>query len=492
MRKVYNKKILHIETFPETPIIETSVEIALNSKKNNVYFFWCGYNLPWVDWEISFFKKLLGFNYNGKIKKIENILKLNQINVISKINLDYKLNYQIYHWANRFNEKKNLKKYYINYNSKKINLGLSVESSLLSIYKNFDYKNDTNLIRKALISSATVFFRAINIIDKINPEKIITFNNRFCISRPIIEAANIRNIKVERHEVGSSREKYEIFKHDVHDLKQRGKAVFDYWKKENKKQRLINANKYFAMPYKNTKLINTGSGVVKSFSFNQDKSINFKTKNKKIITYFTSSGYEFEAISENYKEYTNSKEFKNQSSAVNTLVSVINKLKNCLLVIRVHPSQKNSKFENNFWRKYKINKKILFIESQSRINSFDLLKKSDFVVTYGSSLAVHAAYNNKPSIVLRNHLFSRGKILIEPKNKSDLFKILNRKYNLNTRKKCLPYGNYLMSFGKKFKYYKRDTVFKGYILGLKLNHYGFFVNVALCIIKPFLKLLNIK
>ena len=40
------KKYLIIETFPNTPHIETSVEIALRLKKENhkVFFFWCGYN----------------------------------------------------------------------------------------------------------------------------------------------------------------------------------------------------------------------------------------------------------------------------------------------------------------------------------------------------------------------------------------------------------------------------------------------------------------
>ena len=50
--ELVNKKILHIESFPDTPLIDTSTEIALNLKdKNNVNFFWCGYDLPWKDWE---------------------------------------------------------------------------------------------------------------------------------------------------------------------------------------------------------------------------------------------------------------------------------------------------------------------------------------------------------------------------------------------------------------------------------------------------------
>ena len=100
------------------------------------------------------------------------------------------------------------------------------------------------------------------------------------------------------------------------------------------------------------------------------------------------------------------------------MITVIKKLKNYLLIIRVHPSFKNSNFENSFWSKYESNK-IILVKSQSKINSFDLMKKSDFVITYGSTLAVHAAYNNIPSITLRKHAFSCSNVLIEPKNKKN-------------------------------------------------------------------------
>ena len=59
------KKILIIETFPNTPHIETSIEIALRLKKdhNQVFFFWCGYDLLWKDWELPWYKKLLLFSF---------------------------------------------------------------------------------------------------------------------------------------------------------------------------------------------------------------------------------------------------------------------------------------------------------------------------------------------------------------------------------------------------------------------------------------------
>ena len=105
--KIKNKKILIIETFPDTPLIETSCEIALNLKKNNnVNFFWCGYDLPWKDWEISIFKKIIGFSFEGKIKLIEKILKKNNIETIDKFHLNKNKIQYIKDWSKTYNQKK--------------------------------------------------------------------------------------------------------------------------------------------------------------------------------------------------------------------------------------------------------------------------------------------------------------------------------------------------------------------------------------------------
>ena len=50
------KKYLIIETFPNSPHIEASIEIAINLRKKNnkVYFFWCGYNVSINEWPWSY------------------------------------------------------------------------------------------------------------------------------------------------------------------------------------------------------------------------------------------------------------------------------------------------------------------------------------------------------------------------------------------------------------------------------------------------------
>ena len=55
-------KILIVESIAASPHLETSGEIALRlqAEKHDVSFSWVGFNLPWNDWELGTFKKVLG------------------------------------------------------------------------------------------------------------------------------------------------------------------------------------------------------------------------------------------------------------------------------------------------------------------------------------------------------------------------------------------------------------------------------------------------
>ena len=44
-----------------------------------------------------------------------------------------------------------------------------------------------------------------------------------------------------------------------------------------------------------------------------------------------------------------------------------------------------------------------------------------------------------------------------------------------------------MSFGKKFKHFKRDIILKGYINGIIVNNFGTFVNFVLSLFYPLIR-----
>lgn len=468
MQKI--KKFICIETFPFSPHLETSVEIAcdLKKKKNNVKFFWAGYNLPWTDWELPLYKKILGMSYDYKIEKIKYLLNEKKIDYISQFDLNKVSTNKIKKWVKKFKSNSKLEKY--SYNS--VNLGIGVKSSLISIFKNERFYHDLNLIKKSLNSSAIIYERTKLIIREYKPDIFITFNNRFSLSKPIIEAAKKYRIPVWRHERGCNYKKYEIFKDkDVHDLDERYKKIYSLWKIKNKKKTTI--GKKFFLNNSSRKRVSY-NGLV--FSSKNDIKVNVPN-NKKIITFFCSTDYEYKAVSVDYKNFIKNKKWLEHEEAIKSAVKVVKKIPNSILYIKDHPHT-NSGEKHNPWKKFEINNKIIYFDKNQKIDSFDLLKKSDCVLTYGSSMAIDALYNGIPSISFRKHFFSGSKLLLEPKSENELIHMIRnaKSLNDNIKIKCYPYGYYMQTFGIKYKYYKPKNFYKGKLFNQSINHYGYLIN----------------
>ena len=276
-------KYLFLETVFDSPHLETSAEIALNiDKKNDVFFSWIGDDLPWSDWYLSKTKRFFGASIKKKVFLIEEILKKKSIKIIKPSIIEEKHSDKIKNWAKNFKGNlSNLK----NFTYNKQNLGLGVSSSLISFFhqSNFDTKKNKKTVIKSLMSSAIIYERSLDLIERIKPDYIVTFNNRFATSLPIILAAKKNKIKIIRHERGSNFNKYEIFKKDVHNLSYRADNVNYYWNIEkNLKKKLDIAKKYF---------LNRRKGIPLSWDLKKNHAINqlsgyVPVKKKNIELYF--------------------------------------------------------------------------------------------------------------------------------------------------------------------------------------------------------------
>ena len=65
--------------------------------------------------------------------------------------------------------------------------------SLISRYHFTSIDNYKNLIPKVIESGCLIYERSLEAIEQINPDYVITFNSRFIISKPIVDAQ--KNLK---------------------------------------------------------------------------------------------------------------------------------------------------------------------------------------------------------------------------------------------------------------------------------------------------------
>ena len=479
-------KYLFIETVFDSPHLETSAEIALDLKnqRKSVNFSWIGYNLPWSDWSISKNKIILGASQLKKVNLIETILKKNNIECETPIKINKKKLLKINSWAKKFNGNlEKLKKY----KYKNINLGIGVASSLISYYhqSNLDTKKYHEVVVRALTSSAIIYERSLLLISKTKPKIVVTFNNRFASSLPIVLAAKRKKIRILRHERGSNYNKYEIFKKDVHDLSYRSKNIKDYWLKEkNLKIKTKIAKKYFLNRRNGIPL---GWDMKKNFTLKQKSGkIIPKDKNFTRIVFFTASEDEHESTKFQLKNLI----WSTQELALKNLIKSLKILKKFELFIRVHPThgKRKSYVDQEKWIKFNNNKNINVIPADSSVNSYELLDTADLVVTYGGNIGIEAVFWKKKVMTLRNSIYSGHGIAYEPKNFKNIKSIIKnfKKYKIINPNRALPFAYYFMTFGKKFKFFKCKDFDECYYKNLPISH----LNSLLYVVKRIKKKLS--
>jgi hypothetical protein len=465
------KKYLIIETFPNSPHIEASIEIAINLRKKNnkVYFFWCGYDLPWTDWKLSLSKKILSFSFENKIKRLESYLISKNVEVIPRFNLNTSHYQCINNAISSFNNFKKLK--YFEY--KKVQVGLAVYSSLVTKSHNLDICSFKDKIKPALMSSCIVFERSNKVIKEINPHTVITFNCRFAISKPIISSAKFNKKKILIHERGSTLNKYEIFTDDVHDNDYIYKKCFLHWEnnKDLKKKTTI-AKKYFRL-VENKKFI---AKVGLDFEKKTESKINFD-KNKKIITYLCSTDYECVAVYLDVNKYYINEYWSDQINTLKSIINIIKKDPNIILYIKSHPNFSPRNNQEEKLKELETNN-VVYLSVDDRQDTYELIRNSDLIISFGTSLELYAVYLNKKVISFVKTFYTNFNFIFYPKNENTLKKLIyeKEKINYNNIKKLnlLKVAYYIMTFGIDYKFYKAINYSRGYFKGTRIDHYGFF------------------
>ena len=145
--------------------------------------------------------------------------------------------------------------------------------------------------------------------------------------------------------------------------------------------------------------------------------------------------------------------------ALKKFIKCLRLLENFELYIRVHPisSKRKSLYDQLKWKKFDNCKDVFFVSHDCKLNSYVLLDTASLVVTYGGNIGIEAVYWGKNIITLRNAIYSKSKIIFEPKNYEELKNyIIKLKFlkKIINKKKAIPFAYYFMVFGKKFKFFK--------------------------------------
>jgi hypothetical protein len=177
------------------------------------------------------------------------------------------------------------------------------------------------------------------------------------------------------------------------DILYRGKEIESLWDKADHSTRVQIGESYFKERIND---LNTTKHK-DLFSKNWNTSLNpFLDKKSIKVTIFNSSSDEIASIPE-LEEYNY---FGEQNDSIRELLRILDELGGFEIILRIHPnlSNVNYKYHEGLYILQDEFKGLKIFDANSSINSYNLVKYSDLIFTYGSTIGVEATYLKKPVI----------------------------------------------------------------------------------------------
>jgi len=435
--------------------LETGLELALQHKNKGdiVYYFFLVQSISCCEF-LKKRKKLLNYEISPE-KNGSDLLRTYSVNCI--INPKIKNLY----WSSQY--KFNNLKQISNLKYKNFKIGVSCLSSLYSRLRttSFDIRKNVNLINSIINSGISVYNYCCNIFSQEKYDLIYVFNGRFANTRAVLDAANKYGIKVLFHERGADKDHYEVFNFAPHDLFKIQSNILKNWRKKG--------------PNKKT--------TAESFFYNQRRGaevgwLSYRknqipgrlpecVSSKRIISFFSTSDDEFAAIG----DLVDWKKWRNQKFALLSLLRVIKRNPKLYLFVRLHPHLcMKAGRDLSDWQALKLPPNATMIQPDEPTDSYALMERSYAVVSVGSTVGIESVFWGTPSILIGPSMYDRLGAVYTPKDERELEILLTKKPLKALPQKALSYGYYQSTFGRKYRFYKADTLFSGKFLGKNLQN----------------------
>lgn len=268
-----------------------------------------------------------------------------------------------------------------------------------------------------------------DLVETLEIERLITVNGRLIVSSATVAAARNLEIPVQLLEsVNLIGDRYHIFDRSPHDLREMSEAQKKLWSTFGN-LREVEAQSYLDNRYGERLLVQSS----KEYDFSQQ--FELESHHGKLASFFPTTETEFPVFSD---FYTTSTFQASQQNAFKAFAKVAKDF-DFDVIVRAHPQNSDflnvEKSEDAIWRRLCSETGAEFISASSRINSYDLVNKSDLCVTYCSSLGIEAVLMGRPLLVLGESDYSE----YMPKNQG--FTVEGIRKFLETEVPLIPVSN---------------------------------------------------
>lgn len=327
---------------------------------------------------------------------------------------------------------------------KNLEIGRGIASSYISTRRNYEFNTeDVAFIQEMAIMCANVVENMESRISEFHPDQVILFNGRFAENNAVIEVCQKHGIAYYTFERSSAEGKYRLLKNALpHSISYAHQEIQGLWEKANPETRAEIGRQWFENRLKG------GEELLQKFLAKQKKGTlpeGFDPK-KQNIGIFVNSEDEFKLI----KEYQFDG-YRNQNEAIHKILSHFENNQDLFFYLRVHPHLRNI----DSAQVREINEmnysNVLIIHADEEIDTYELVRNCNRIVTFGSTVGIESTFLGKPSILFGNSFYRGINSVYTPQTYQELYDLIaNKDLEPKPQENTLPYGFYQNTVGYPF------------------------------------------
>ena len=341
-------------------------------------------------------------------------------------------------------------------------IGYAVLSSVVSSCREPqpDLRQHVETIRRLIASAVTTYEETIEYCRRQNPDRVYVFNGRFAAMRAVLRGCQIAGVDCFLHERGCDFKHYDLFKNALpHDIPYVCSEIERVWNEESDEQKRWEIGCSWYEDRINRVERNWRSFVKKQTVGKLPDDWNPDKRNMAI---YTTSEDEFVAIGDCWKNPL----YSSQSDAIATLARDLqSRDSNIHLYVRVHPNLIN--VDNSSTRRLSEldGPNLTVLAANDKIDSYELLKASEKILSFGSSVGIEAAYWEKPSVLLGPCFYQDFDSVYKPSTHREAVELIASQLSPRDKSAAIKYGYWFQSRGYPFQYFEPTDFFEGTFKG---------------------------
>jgi hypothetical protein len=301
-------------------------------------------------------------------------------------------------------------------------------------------------IQKYVQSAQFMEERIRKVIGALTPTTVCYLNGRTLYERILLEVCRDLGIKSLAYETNVNLDKYQVYEGSITNIEFQTDAIQALWKSrlELDGLELVRSRGAIFFEDRFTKI------AANPFLNQMNADLRFvKKPSSTVYSFFTSSSEEMNSI---YSLYGRTP--PDQQEIILKLIDLfeadVSGLKE--LVIRVHPNLGSKrKADREFYKNLSDSENVKIYPFDSGINSYELLKASDYVITTVSTVGLEAAYLGKPSYCFGMTFWSGLEVSKTIQNVNELFQIEPIERS-KAHEEALKFGLFSLDYGSSYRH----------------------------------------